>query len=143
MFALEISICSLLGALTNIFLPLFSDMARASKRFWFKTKLELQARLLLKRSILQSPKTLSPSKEKSPKKRPIVSSTAPPPKKPRNLAEASAMVAKDFEKHALLHVEQKELNAWKARSKEEARDAIRSATTELFFHNVVDESMKN
>ena len=30
--------------------------------------------------------------------------------------------------------------AWKARSKEEAKDAIRRATSELFFHNVVEES---
>ena len=52
------------------------------------------------------------------------------------------MVAKDFEKHVLLHVEQKELDVWKTRSKEEARDAIRRATTELFFHNVVKESMR-
>ena len=36
----------------------------------------------------------------------------------------------------------KNLDSWKARSKEEARDAIRRATTELFFHNVVEESMR-
>ena len=81
-------------------------------------------------------------KEKSPHKRSQAADTAPPSKRPRNLAETSNMVAKDFEKHALLHVEQKELNAWKARSKEEARDAIRRATTELLFHNVVEESMR-
>ena len=82
------------------------------------------------------------AKEKSPKKRPNASVVALVSKKPRNLAETSAMVAKDFEKHALLHVEQKELDAWKARSKEDVRDAIRRATTELFFHNVVEESMR-
>ena len=75
-------------------------------------------------------------------KRPSASAAASLAKKPRNLAKTSAMVAKDFEKHALLHVEQKELNAWKARSKEEARDAVRRATTELFFHNVVEESLR-
>ena len=87
-------------------------------------------------------KATEPVKEKSPKKRPASSNAAPASKKIQNLVETSAMVAKDFEKHALLHIEQKELDAWKVRSKEEAKDAIQRATSELFFHNVVEESMR-
>ena len=87
--------------------------------------------------------TVHPPKDKSPKKRSAASLAPTTSKKPRSLSETSSAVAANFEKHALLHIEKKELDAWKARSKEQAREAVRRATTELFFHNVVDESMRN
>ena len=87
--------------------------------------------------------TVVPSKDKSPKKCPASSTAITTSKKPKNLSETASAVAANFEKHALLHIERKELDAWKARSKEQAREAVRRATTELFFHNVVDESMRH
>ena len=84
-----------------------------------------------------------PPKEKSLRKRPASSNAAALSKKSKTFTETSSSIAANFEKHALLHVEKKELDTWKARSKEQAKDAIRRATTKLFFHNVVDESLRN
>ena len=81
-------------------------------------------------------------KDKSPGKHHASSNTANLSKKSNSLDETLAAMAADYEKHVLLHVEQKEVDVWKALSKEQARDAVRRATTELFFYNVIDESMR-
>ena len=115
---------------------------KASKGFGLKASRSAGA-ASSKPVVSLAPKTAAPAKENSPKKRPATSTTANPPKKLKTFSEASSTVAAGFEKHALLHINRKELDSWKARSKEESRDVIRRATAELFFHNVVDESMKD
>ena len=106
---------------------LISEMARLPKGFGLKAN-GSQGTAQSQKVNPPIVKTTKPIKEKSPRKCPTTSTAISLPKRPQNLAETSAMVAKDFEKHALLHIEQKELDSWKARSREEARDAIRRAT---------------